>query len=318
MNHSESKNILNEYLIKEFRDLTLMIVRMREAISTLQHQCDDRFCFTDTPDVLESVIVATASATNTILDSIEILETLKPFFKNANQETLIKLVTRMYEVCTFQDISGQRLTKVIRTLRRIEVELKHFFDVYAHYINYDNGDDDNHIGLSDELNRDLLVDLQKINAIIQLNKREMSKIQYDMQPSFQFNGTHDELGAVIQSTNEANRILRECIHNIQNLDGHLTIDNEQTLKHHIITIYEVCMFQDIISQCIENVINTLTAIDGTLGRIFNDYGICDRIDHRALKVLSADSLMNGPQLPKDAHTQDVIDTIFTTATSFEK
>ena len=313
--YNESKDTLNAYLIQEFCDLTQIIARMRDTISTFQHQNDDHFCFKDTPDALESIIVATASATHTILDSIEKLEMLKPFLNTMNQGVLIARIARMYEVCIFQDINGQRITKVIRALRRIELELTHFFDAYADYIN--NGDKENK-GVSEAFNKDFLVDLQRINMIIQLNKQEMSMIQSAVKTAIQFNDTHKELDAVIQSTNDANRILRECMHDFQTLDTQLMIDDERMFKQHIAAIHDVCAFQDVINQCIENVINTLKGIDGTLNRIFNDYEIRERIEEAKLDRLPIDSLMNGPQLPKDGHNQAMIDTIFTTPMLFEK
>ena len=43
--YNESKDTLNAYLIQEFCDLTQIIARMRDTISTFQHQNDDHFCF---------------------------------------------------------------------------------------------------------------------------------------------------------------------------------------------------------------------------------------------------------------------------------
>jgi chemotaxis protein CheZ len=40
------------------------------------------------------------------------------------------VVTRIYEACSFQDITGQRITKVVTTLKAIEAKVAHIMDVF--------------------------------------------------------------------------------------------------------------------------------------------------------------------------------------------
>ena len=71
-------------------------------------------------DELDAVVAHTAAATNEILDSCEVLEGLQPRLSQEDAAALTGAVTRIYEACSFQDITGQRIAKVAATLRVIE------------------------------------------------------------------------------------------------------------------------------------------------------------------------------------------------------
>ena len=74
-------------------------------------------------DELDAVIKATEEATGTILDAAEELENLAPTLEAAAGEKLQDIATRIYEASNFQDITGQRIAKVVATLRYIEERL---------------------------------------------------------------------------------------------------------------------------------------------------------------------------------------------------
>jgi chemotaxis protein CheZ len=71
-------------------------------------------------DELDAVVEHTATATNEILDSCETLEGLQGFLSGPQAEALAGAVTRIYEACSFQDITGQRIGKVVSALKAIE------------------------------------------------------------------------------------------------------------------------------------------------------------------------------------------------------
>jgi chemotaxis protein CheZ len=74
----------------------------------------------DATDELDAVIVATAEATNAIMGVCEGMEALAASLSDEQQGQLTALVTQIYEACTFQDVTGQRIRKVVTTLRSIE------------------------------------------------------------------------------------------------------------------------------------------------------------------------------------------------------
>ncbi len=72
---------------------------------------------------LEAVVDATEKATNSILDSVEILEKLRDGLDPEKAEIITDVTTRIYEASNFQDITGQRINKVISVLQHIEATL---------------------------------------------------------------------------------------------------------------------------------------------------------------------------------------------------
>jgi chemotaxis protein CheZ len=59
-------------------------------------------------------------ATGAILDACEGLEAAARRAGGEAEVTICDIVTRIYEACSFQDITGQRITKVVKVLQTIE------------------------------------------------------------------------------------------------------------------------------------------------------------------------------------------------------
>ena len=71
-------------------------------------------------DQLDAIVEATAEATHTIMDATETIEGVMEKLDGENSKKLMDATTRIYEACGFQDITGQRITKVVKTLKDIE------------------------------------------------------------------------------------------------------------------------------------------------------------------------------------------------------
>ena len=71
---------------------------------------------------LDAIVRHLEVATGNILDTAEAIENLAPKAPAISDE-LLDAVTSIYEACNFQDISGQRITKVIATLQTIETRI---------------------------------------------------------------------------------------------------------------------------------------------------------------------------------------------------
>jgi chemotaxis protein CheZ len=74
-------------------------------------------------DELDAIVEHTASATNAILNSCEILDEVAGSLSGEMASKLQDATTRIYEACSFQDITGQRITKVVTTLKAIEAKV---------------------------------------------------------------------------------------------------------------------------------------------------------------------------------------------------
>ena len=74
-------------------------------------------------DELDAIVGATEVATNAILDAAEALTEIATEVPQEQADKLTDLTTKIYEASNFQDITGQRITKVIATLRQIEAKV---------------------------------------------------------------------------------------------------------------------------------------------------------------------------------------------------
>lgn len=107
-------------LYKEVVDLAKYIENAKQEIAALQPaEIRDEHIRTAT-DELDAVIGATEKATFAIFDACDAIGAIAG---QSDAETAAKLndqITAIYEACNFQDITGQRISKVVRTLKHIE------------------------------------------------------------------------------------------------------------------------------------------------------------------------------------------------------
>ncbi len=80
-------------------------------------------------DELDAVVTATEDATGRILDSAENIQTIAGTIEEPAQSQIIDLVTGIFEASNFQDITGQRISKVVRTLKHIEAKIDALVEV---------------------------------------------------------------------------------------------------------------------------------------------------------------------------------------------
>ncbi len=74
-------------------------------------------------DELDAIVEHTATATNAILSSCETLDAVAGTLSGEPAAKLQDATTQIYEACSFQDITGQRITKVVGTLKAIEAKV---------------------------------------------------------------------------------------------------------------------------------------------------------------------------------------------------
>jgi chemotaxis protein CheZ len=75
-------------------------------------------------DELDAIVGATEEATNAILGAMENLEAIAGDLPPELGEKVNEAVTQVYEACSFQDITGQRITKVVNALKHIETKVE--------------------------------------------------------------------------------------------------------------------------------------------------------------------------------------------------
>lgn len=80
----------------------------------------------DIPDAgvqLEAIVSATEDAASTIMDAADTLGEMATELEGENAEKLENLSTELFQASSFQDLTGQRITKVERTLNHLEERL---------------------------------------------------------------------------------------------------------------------------------------------------------------------------------------------------
>ncbi len=107
-------------LLGELEALGREVARAKSEIAALRVDDINASHIPTATDELDAVVSHTATATNEILDCCEVLEGLQARLKGADADALSGAVTRIYEACSFQDITGQRIGKVVSALKSIE------------------------------------------------------------------------------------------------------------------------------------------------------------------------------------------------------
>lgn len=107
-------------LYEELQNLAEFIDSAKTDIAALRpDEVKDEYLPT-AADELDAIVEATAEATNSIMDATELVEGVMSELKGKRADALMDATTKIYEACGFQDITGQRITKVVGALKHIE------------------------------------------------------------------------------------------------------------------------------------------------------------------------------------------------------
>jgi chemotaxis protein CheZ len=121
-------------LYRELEQLAQYIqVAKREIAEIRPHEITERI--PAATDELDAVVDHTAEATGTILDAAESIEKAAAGLPRESADLFAAAVTRIYEACNFQDVTGQRITKVVTTLKYIEHKIDALLAAFGDGIN---------------------------------------------------------------------------------------------------------------------------------------------------------------------------------------
>ena len=112
-------------LLHEVEELGEMIANARHEIAALKVDDITGTHIPSATDELDAIVAHTAVATEAILESCEMLDQLGERAEGEVAVILQLATTRIYEACSFQDITGQRITKVVSTLKKIDAKVSH-------------------------------------------------------------------------------------------------------------------------------------------------------------------------------------------------
>ncbi|CAA7615837.1 Chemotaxis protein [Candidatus Terasakiella magnetica] len=139
-------------IYRELESLAQYIHAAKEEIAALRPgEIKNEFIASAT-DELDAIVGATEAATNEIMDAAESLGSLTPMLDQEVANRLDEITTRIFEACTFQDITGQRITKVVKALKDIEDRVESLVKMFG----AEFGDDTTKAGPKELTDQDLL------------------------------------------------------------------------------------------------------------------------------------------------------------------
>ncbi|MBM3565564.1 MAG: protein phosphatase CheZ [Alphaproteobacteria bacterium] len=107
----------------ELRRLAQIIRTAKAEVAAIRSdEVKGRFVNTAT-DELDAIVAATAEATNAIMDATEGIEKVMGALQGDAATGLMDATTKIYEACGFQDITGQRISKVVKAIKEIEARI---------------------------------------------------------------------------------------------------------------------------------------------------------------------------------------------------
>jgi len=102
------------------------ISRMRRELASLQAP-DDNGDFASMADTLDAIVENTEAASNIILESAEDIEAVLDELRARKDPAINALCDRIgsrantiFEACSFQDLTGQRITRLVKGIKFIE------------------------------------------------------------------------------------------------------------------------------------------------------------------------------------------------------
>jgi chemotaxis protein CheZ len=162
------------------------------------------------------------------------------------------------------------------------------------------------VEVTDVISREsLYAELQSLHQLIDELRKEVSNRPEEIREQHIPSAT-DELDAIVQATADATGSIMDSCEEIEKLGGEIGGDAGDKITAEITKIYEACSFQDITGQRVTKVVGTLKQIDEKVGRILDAFGpTSGGVPEEKAPV--KETLVNGPQMPDKAISQDDID-----------
>ena len=123
-------------LAVELAAVAQVIARARDEIAQLRPDDLKTAHIAPASDELDAVVKATEEATETILDAAETLDALADDLPGVSADKLRDETMRIFQACSFQDLTGQRITKVVGALKELEVRIEEISTAFG-----DGGED---------------------------------------------------------------------------------------------------------------------------------------------------------------------------------
>ncbi len=122
---------LNHRLHADIEALANYINAAKAEIAEIKAEKINREILPEASDQLMAIVGATEQATNDIIEAVEFIEKLTEKMAPETAERVTEAVTRVYEACCFQDITGQRVSKVVTALQNVETKVQALLQAFG-------------------------------------------------------------------------------------------------------------------------------------------------------------------------------------------
>jgi chemotaxis protein CheZ len=111
---------------RELREIAAYIATMKAEIGALHFNELKHTRIPAAGQELDAIVKATEAASNTIMECAEAVLAGDPSDPAAFKAVVDQKMLIIFEACSFQDITGQRIAKVVETLKHIEARVSRF------------------------------------------------------------------------------------------------------------------------------------------------------------------------------------------------
>ena len=128
-----------ELLQAEILNLFNYIQRVRKEVAAITRTDEGSGRFDNMSDQLDAIVQATEDATNSIMEVVEQnSETIEKIRGKTSDAEVLALLdelennsSNIFEACTFQDITGQRVTKIARSVTYVESRVNSLIQIFG-------------------------------------------------------------------------------------------------------------------------------------------------------------------------------------------
>lgn len=120
MSMAGSASEADQHMHAEIGKMAKYIAETKKEIFSMSTNDQDEQVIEDASQHLEEVVKATEKATNTIMDAADVIQGSTGGIGGDKEKKIMEATNRIYDACNFQDITGQRITRVIKLLANID------------------------------------------------------------------------------------------------------------------------------------------------------------------------------------------------------
>lgn len=121
----------DKMIFEEIKNISQKIKEVKGNVAGISDEEISKKFISDANLELNAVVKATSDATNKILDAAENIQKEATKLPEDVRKPIVDKVTEIFEASTFQDITGQRIKKVVSVLIDIEKSIENLINVFG-------------------------------------------------------------------------------------------------------------------------------------------------------------------------------------------